>query len=110
MWYVFSILDAKSTENVRASGTDEENKDVCSYLTISDRSARSYADVNYDDVEERDKSPTTPMCSIKGKTSNECDAINVSEANLNRCVKTDLKVKSGCQPSLQKSKHLLIQF
>lgn len=61
-------------------------------------------------MEERDKSPTTPMCSIKGKTNNECDAINVSEADLNPCVKTDLKVKSGCQPTLQKSKHLIIQF
>lgn len=50
-------------------------------------------------MEERGQSPTTPMCSIKEKTSNECDAINVSEGDLNPCVKTDQKVKSGCQPS-----------
>lgn len=86
----FLTLDAKSTDNVRASGADEEYNDVCSYLKISDRSARSYADLNYDDVEEREKSPTASLCTIKEKASNECDAINVSEC--------DLKVKPDCQP------------
>lgn len=81
-----SYKEAKSKENVRASGTDEENKDVCSYLTISDRSARSYADVNYDDVEQSGKSPTASLCCIKGETNNECDTINILEG--------DLKVKS----------------
>lgn len=48
--------DAKSTDNVRAPGTDEENNDVCSYLTISERSARSYADVNWRRGTERKES------------------------------------------------------
>lgn len=97
---MFLTLDSKSTDNVRVSGTDTENNDVCSCLTISDRSERSYTDdVYYDDVEERETRSSALLCSIKEEARNECDDINVSDGYLNHCVKTKQKVKSDCQPS-----------
>lgn len=96
---MFLTLDSKSTDNVRVSGTDEENNDVCSYLTINDMSGRSYAVVNYEDVEVREKSSSASLCSIKEEASNVCDAINVSEGDLSPCVKTEEKMKSDSQLS-----------
>lgn len=58
-------LDTKSTEGVLEVGTDEENIDAHSYLTISERSVRMYTAVHYDEAEEEKSSPSLSLYSEK---------------------------------------------
>nr|XP_034335805.1 uncharacterized protein LOC117692360 isoform X1 [Crassostrea gigas] len=66
---------AKSTEGVLELGTNEEEIDVHSYLTISDRSVRMYAAVHYDEAEDKKSSPSLSLHSEKGDLSIESKTI-----------------------------------
>lgn len=113
-------LDTKSTEGVLEVGTDEENIDAHSYLTISERSVRMYTAVHYDEAEEEKSSPSLSLYSekedpsIKSKISPslslhskkeenrsiKSDTSKLSQGYLTPVVTTVEETKSGSQRSI----------
>ncbi|XP_052714698.1 uncharacterized protein LOC128187990 [Crassostrea angulata] len=91
--------DVKSTEGVLELGTNEEDIDVHSYLTISDRSVRMYAAVHYDEAEDKKSSPSLSLhsekedLSIKSKTS--------PSSSFHRKKEEDASIKSDTSKILQ---------
>lgn len=93
-------LDAKSTEGVLELGTSDENIDVHSYLTISDRSVRLYAAVHYDEAGDEKSSPSLSLhsekedLSVENKTSPSLSLHSKKEEN--RSIKSDTsKISQG---------------
>ncbi|XP_061196789.1 uncharacterized protein LOC133205063 [Saccostrea echinata] len=72
-----STTGTKSVEN--ASGPAEENQDSHSYLTISDRSFRLYADVHYDEAAERKSSPSESLNNKADNSSSITDSSKKSD-------------------------------
>lgn len=111
----------KSAEGVLELGTSDENIDVHSYLTISDRSVRLYTGVHYDEAEEGKSSPSLSLQSekedprIESKTlsspslslhskkeedaSTKSDTSKISQGYLTPVVTTAEETKSGNQRS-----------
>nr|XP_034302245.1 uncharacterized protein LOC117681505 [Crassostrea gigas] len=94
---------AKSTEGVLELGTNEEDIDVHSYLTISDRSVRMYAAVHYDEAEDSIESKTSPSSSLYSKKEEDAsiksDTSKISQGYLTPVVTTAEETKSDSQRS-----------
>lgn len=111
----------KSAEGVLELGTSDENIDVHSYLTISDRSVRLYTGVHYDEAGDKKSSPSLSLHSekqdprIESKTlssrslslhnkkeedaSTKSDTSKISQGYLTPVVTTAEETKSGSQRS-----------
>ena len=91
-YYLRLDLDAKPI-NADASGTDYQNNDTHSYITINDRSDKLYAAVHYDEAEERKSSSPISLRSITEHKSSESDNSNTSEIYLTPVVEAAVELK-----------------
>ncbi|XP_056017210.1 multiple epidermal growth factor-like domains protein 11 [Ostrea edulis] len=89
----------KTKNSEEMSETAEQNPDSHSYLTISERSFRLYADVHYDEAEER-KSLTSVSLHSKGYDTSVSDKSEGSDDYLTPTVKTAKKDTTGSQSSV----------
>ncbi|XP_056013184.1 uncharacterized protein LOC130046482 [Ostrea edulis] len=89
----------KTKNSEEMSETAEQNPDFHSYLTISERSFRLYADVHYDEAEER-KSLTSVSLHSKGYDTSISDKSGGSGYYLTPTVKTAKKDTNGSQSSV----------
>ena len=80
-FYPHLDIDAKSI-NADVSETDDQNNDIHSYLTISDRSDRLYAAVHYDEAEDTKSSSPLSLRSITEHVSSESENSKTSESYL----------------------------
>ncbi|XP_056019458.1 uncharacterized protein LOC130054198 isoform X2 [Ostrea edulis] len=88
----------KTKNSEEMSETAEQNPDFHSYLTISERSFRLYADVHYDEAEER-KSLTSVSLHSKGYDTSVSDKSGGSDDYLTPTVKTAKKDATSSQSS-----------
>lgn len=84
----------KSAEGVLELGTSDENIDVHSYLTISDRSVRLYTDVHYNEAEEGKSSPSLSLHSKKEDTRIESKTLSSPSLSLHSKKEEDASIKS----------------
>ncbi|XP_062566553.1 uncharacterized protein LOC134228874 isoform X3 [Saccostrea cucullata] len=102
------ITGIKSGE--RSSGSGDENPDSHSYLTISDRSSRLYADVHYEEAMDRKSSPSESLNYKGSNSSSITESSKRSDDYLTPTGKVvDEKLSSGQLSGEDNVEHALVE-